>query len=456
VVENPYMKVKAISTDSRTIKEGEIFFALKGENFDGHTFALDAQRISGMPVCISKMVVEREYILVEDTLRALGSLASFWRRKMDAKIIAVTGSTGKTTTKGMIGSILSRISDTFVSPHNYNNLIGVPLSILKITKKHRYAVIELGTSRRGEIENLGKITMPHIVLITNIGHSHLEFFHTLEEVLREKTSIIKYTKDAVFLNTDDKCLADVHPPNAVTYGIEKPAQFRAKIIKEEIDGSIIVIEGEEFCIPYPGRGNIYNALASISLSLYLEVSPDIIREGIKNAPLEGMRLQTMKKGGITIINDVYNANPESMKNALNLLARFSPRRIAVLGDMLELGENSKELHRAIGKFATHCVDILITTGKSSKYIQEGFVGEKYHFNRPEEVIPHIKGMIHSGDTILIKASRGMHLETIAENLIKGSEKPQRAQRMGIGNHGDTEDTEKSNRDKINRESNEKK
>ncbi len=416
-----YGNIKGISVDSRTIGEGEVFFALKGEKWDGHNFAREAQTKSRMPVCISEKVLNTEYILVDDTLRALGDVAKYWRKKVGTFIIAITGSAGKTTTKNIIGSILSELYPTYISIRNYNNLIGVPLNIFNLNSKYRYGVLELGTNKKGEIKRLGEICSPALSVITNIGRSHLEFFGNMENILKEKISILDNTEGPVFINMDNPYLSTIKIKNSLTFGFDNTADYAARIIDETIDKTVIEVNGKRFSIPFMGKGNLYNALTAISISLYLKIPQGIIQKGILNTRITRMRLEIKHYNGITVINDAYNANPDSVENALSVLEKFSGRRIAILGDMLELGEYTENLHREVGKFATNRTDILIVVGKDARYIYDEFKGEKYRFGTVQEATNFIKDLLKFGDTILIKGSRRMRMEDIIPGIFQKEE-----------------------------------
>jgi len=416
IIKKDYGKIKGISVDSRTISEGEVFFALRGKKFDGHNFVNEVRNNSKMPVCISEKVLDSEYILVDDTLTALGSLAKYWRKKINTFVIAITGSIGKTTTKNILGSILSITYSTYTSIRNYNNLVGVPLNIFNLSESYKYAVLELGTNKEGEIRRLAEISLPDIAVITNIGRAHLEFFGSLENILKEKVSISAYTKGPVFINQDDPYLSNAMIKNKFTYGFNGNADYNGKITEETNNGIGIVVNNNPFFVPFKGRGNLYNTLSAIAVTLFLKVPEEIIQKGILKAKMEEMRLQIENYDGINVINDAYNANPDSVENALSVLEKFTGRRIAVLGDMLELGKFSEKLHREVGRFANHRVDILITIGEYARFIYEEFKSKKYKFNTLDEVVEFMKDLLKTGDAILIKGSRKMNMEKIIEKI----------------------------------------
>ncbi|RKZ20634.1 hypothetical protein DRQ16_04625 [bacterium] len=401
-------KVNGFSVDSRTIKPGEMFFALKGERFDGHDFVEEAQLRSGKPACVERKGF-KNVILVPDTLKALGDLAGYYRRTSGFEVIAITGSCGKTTTKALTGSIIKRRFGVYVAERNYNNLVGVPLSILRV--KERYAVLELAINMPGEMERLSWISKPNVVVITAVGPSHLEGLGTIERVKREKLKILSHAAPECLLVYNQDSLGDVAWRKKIGVSLEGKGD-----INGEWRGERIKIKGREYPLPVPSRAMAMDVLLSVVVGLEYGIPEEEIEKGILEAPLPPMRMEIKKEKGKTFILDMYNANPLSMKEALDFLSGFSGRRIAVLGDMLELGRDEEVFHREIGKYTMGKADVLLTCGKRARRIYEEFEGEKYHFDKIEECASFLRKFLREGDVVLLKASRKMEFERIAEEI----------------------------------------
>ena len=395
---NKKSKIRNISTDTRTIKPGDLFIPIKGPNYDGHDFT---------PEAIHKGAAVLE---VKDGLKALQDLAACHRNKFEIPIIGITGSVGKTTTKDMIASILSRERKTLKNEENLNNEIGVPLTLLKLTNKHKAAVIEMAMQRLGEIALLAQIARPTISVVTNIGEAHLEFLKTKRNVAKAKAEIFKYQdkKDYSVINADDEhfehLISKIQCPksNVVTFGILE----KANISPHELNG---------MKLPIPGEHNIYNALAAIGVAKILKIKKSSIKRGLESFRPSSKRMEIIDRlDGVRIINDTYNANPQSMAAALKVLASQEGRKIAVLGDMYELGTYTKSAHKKIGRLTKKIgVDLLISIGKFSKDMQAD-----YHYSTKEPATKKLRNLIHPGDTILAKASRGMRLEEVVEAIRK--------------------------------------
>ncbi|OQX53295.1 MAG: hypothetical protein B5M53_07095, partial [Candidatus Cloacimonas sp. 4484_209] len=320
--------ITGISIDSRTIKKGEVFFALKGENYDGHSFCKDAVKKGA-----SYLVVEKDagrfdnVIKVKNTIEALGSLAKMWRRRFNIKCVAITGTSGKTTTRSIITQLLKRRYNCVESEKNYNNLIGLPLSIFKISKKTQVGVFELATNKKGEIKKLSDIAMPDIAVLTNIGRGHLEFFDFLVKL---KSRL----KSEVF-----------------SFGIKHTADFTATDIKIYKNGlSFFVNDWGPFYVPLIGMVNIYNSLAAITTASIFGMDSRAIKRALRLLKPETLRLNRIVYDGVTVYNDSYNANPDSMAAVLAAVEiEKDKRKIACIGDMLELGRKSAMFHRELGK-----------------------------------------------------------------------------------------------------------
>lgn len=406
--------VQGISIDSRTIGEKEIFFALKGENFDGHDFVEDAVCKSGYPAVVEKEIPEENIILVEDVLESLGILASYYRKKIDPLTVAITGSYGKSTTKEILGAILKREKSTLVSYRNYNNLIGVPLNIFNL-QDEEIMILELATNRKGEINKLSEICSPDIGLITGIGDVHLKAFGDKMGVLKEKMGITGGLSGPLFVNGDDELLKELEYDKVFEVGSAPESRYRCRILQESIDGSIISVNGREFWTRTHSSGMTSCAFFAVALAMHLGLNPDKIQRGLQDFTPMKHRMDVRRIGKNTLIDDTYNSNPVSVLNAISYLSLFPGRKIAVLGPMLELGKKSKELHRSTGEKICGSVDILMCTGKEAKPFLRG-CNRAIFAEDKEEAFIKLKDIIREGDTILFKSSRRLKLETLVEKV----------------------------------------
>lgn len=414
-IKNPDECTGGVSVDSRTIKENEIFFAIRGEKYDGHDFVDEAIKKSGAPAVVSKKVRKDNIILVDDTLKALGQLASFYRDYIDPFVIAVTGSVGKTTTKEFIGNIFSMYKPTLVSWKNYNNLIGVPLNIFRL-EDEEYAVLELASNQRGEIKRLSEIAKPDIAVITSIGESHLESFHNREGVLEEKRDITTALKDKLFVNGDDDMLRSLNH-NTVKVGFSSDNDYKFKKMQEALNGSIFAYDDREFYIKLSSPGALRSAIIATAIALKSKIPEDKIQKGLCNVKPLPHRLEIKYTDRITVIDDTYNSNPDSLMNALSLLKKFFGRRIAVLGPMLELGENSPAIHRKCGEKLQGLVNELIVVGEEAEGFLEGY-GEGKLVKNKEKAEEELIKMVEPGDKILFKSSHLLRMETLVENFME--------------------------------------
>lgn len=390
------LKFKGVSIDSRTVKPGELFIPIKGPNFDGHNFISQARKKGAM------------ILDVKDGLKALQEIAADHRQKFRIPIVGVTGSVGKTTTKDMLASIIAQEKTVLFNEENFNNEIGVPLTLLKLTKQHKAAVIEMAMQGLGEIDLLARMVRPHIAIVTNIGESHLQHLKTKRNIAKAKAEIFRYqTKDDfAIINADDEFFENlrskVQGPRSkvVTFGILEKADVTPKDL-QGID------------LPAPGEHMIYDALAAIAAAKILKLRKSSIKKGLENYRSSSKRMEVINRpDGVKIINDTYNASPQSMAAALDVLAGIPGRKIAVLGDMYELGKRTGLAHRQIGRLARKLkIDHLLTVGKAARQMR----GER-HFTDKRAVIKKLKKMIRPGDRLLVKASRGMRLEEIVEAL----------------------------------------
>ncbi|KPJ48277.1 MAG: hypothetical protein AMJ41_05265 [candidate division Zixibacteria bacterium DG_27] len=436
--------VKSISIDSRTVREGEVFFALRGERFDAHDFIPEA--ISNGA---SMVVAKREWwdqkgstsiydlcvITVEDTLKALGDFAKYYRSLFDLKVVGITGANGKTTAKDMTASVLSEKFRVKKSIGNYNNLFGLPLSILQINGSDQVGIFEMGMSRPGEVARLTQIGHPDIGVILNVGPVHLEFMQSVEKVAEAKFEMLQNLPEGALalLNGDDPYCLDMvarWKGKAMTFGSAASCDFRALEVHSNSSGypSFTFNNLVELKLSVLGNHNIHNALAASAVGTLLGLTPQEIKRGVERFAGTPMRMQKVSVGGLTILNDSYNANPTSMKNALELLSQMKNKgkKVAVLGDMLELGEETRVYHQEIGYLAAKAdLDILVTVGELGGEIAASAAGAELRvesFSRKEEVVDFLCAELSPGDILLVKASRAIGLEEVVQGVESQFEK----------------------------------
>lgn len=436
-----------VSTDSRNMVPGALFIPLRGGRFDGHDYLSQAVK-NGAAACLSEQVVEGltvPVVRVADTLRALGDIAAAYRLQLQGPLIAITGSAGKTTTKEMLASILTRVAPGLKTFGNFNNLIGLPLTLLRIEKNHQWAVVEMGTSALGEIERLTEIAQPTIGVITNVGEAHLETLHGLDGVSRAKGELYAGLKGGTaIINLDDERVARLPVANGVkkkTYGLNPMADVRGDkiVIKPDSIGFELVTAEQRSPVrlPVPGVHNVHNALAAAAAALELDVSMEHIAGGLEDfVPVLGrMNLFPLASGGM-LLDDSYNSNPLSARSALDALSALKGqgRKVAILGDMLELGEDAQMLHQALGERVAQVADVLIAVGQYGEQLMAGAVKggmrkEQIHkVAHVEAAIELMKNCHRTGDRLLVKGSRGVHLDRLVQEL--KSAVPDSAQRKG--------------------------
>jgi UDP-N-acetylmuramoyl-tripeptide--D-alanyl-D-alanine ligase len=439
---------QGVSTDSRTVAEGELFVALKGPRFDGHHYAVEALAKKAGGVLIEEDQVgdirwngyrSRAVIAVKDTLSALGDMARDWRRKYGTPVVALTGSNGKTTTKEMIAACLGTTFPILKTEGNLNNLIGVPLTLLTLTEKERVVILEMGMNVPGEIRRLAEMAEPDVGLITNIQKVHLEGIGSLERLKEEKGELFrKMRRDGTILvNQDDPRVIDLardYPGQKITFGIEHPAEVMAKEIRlrgAEGTSFTLILEEEvmEIHLRLLGRQFVPNALSAMAIACLFGVEVKQAKEAIESLQPFPMRMEVVSlKGGKTLINDAYNANPYSMELALETLSEVKGkgRAIAVLGDMLELGSFTREAHEQLGeKVSELSIDFLLALGEEAPIVVESAIRHGFPMERAKvmesysEAVFQLRQMIQSGDWILVKGSRRMGMERIVEGLTEG-------------------------------------
>ena len=418
------LEIESYSKDTRTIKKNDCYIGIKGETFDGNLFWKDAKE-KGACACLldsfEGKIEEKDpftIILVSDTIAAIQALAHYVRIESHAKVVAITGSAGKTSTKDMIASVLKEKYKILKTPGNLNGQIGLPLNILAY-KDEPVWVLEMGMNDFGQLKELSSIASPDVAVITNIGTAHIGILGSRENILKAKLEILEGMNDkgVLVLNGDNDLLKTVKTDlKQVTFGLESSNDIVATDIKMDGEKTICKIENNEIEIPVMGEVFVYNALAAYAVGKLFSLTPEEIKNGIASFQMSNNRMNTIKTAKFTIINDTYNANPDSVKSAIKTLGTFKNRKVAILGDMLELGENEIKYHQEIGEFCNEKIDVLITIGVLSKNMFDKFTKEKYYFKTNEEAETKLKDILKQDDVILVKASHSMKLDTIVNFL----------------------------------------
>lgn len=424
---DPDIQITSIVTDSRQAKNGSLFAAIKGARVDGHRFIpMTVEQGAACVLCEEAPEVDTPYILVESTLVALKGIAEYYRSLFTIPFIGITGSVGKTSTKEFISAVLAQKYKVHKTSGNFNNELGVPITLFGLSEDHEVAVIEMGISGFGEMTRLSKIVRPDISVITNIGYCHLENLGDRDGVLRAKTEMFTYLNEngTIILCHDDDKLSTVTEYNGIRpifYGTGDD-EFRAENIVEKglfgIDCTLIHGSSRiNVTIPTMGRHNVLNALCAMAVGVKLGLTDDEIKRGIESFENVGSRNRVIKTDSYTIIDDCYNANPTSTKAGLDTLSKLNGRKAAVLGDMKELGTDEIALHREVGAYAKEQgIDVLIAVGPLSKATAEGYGEGAHYFEDVDSCIAQIKDILQTGDTVLVKASHSMHFEKITEAL----------------------------------------
>jgi len=432
--------VFGVSTDSRYIQSGEVFVALTGEAFDGHNFIMNCFAKGAAGVITSRGVdytvpADAFVIVVQDTLKALQDIARLHRQRFAIPVIGITGSNGKTTTKDMIASVLEQRFRTLKTQANFNNEIGLPQTLLGLKQDHQVAVVEMGMRGLGEIRTLAKIALPTLGVVTNVAETHMELLGSLENICKAKAELIEGLSDqgTAFLNGDDQlvrkmvqcCQGDVvlygtaagNDVRAVDFQIQSAQETRVRVLagRKEFDVTI----------PLPGRHNVVNAMAAVAVGLHLGLSVQEIQAGLSQFTPSAMRMDiSLTKKGYKLIDDVYNASPLSMRAAIDTLSDLAQgRRIAVLGDMLELGAISEDAHLEIGRHAARAgVSVLLTFGVQARFIAKGAqqiakdLDYTESYDDMSKLVKKLVEIAKPGDTILVKGSRGMRMERVITAL----------------------------------------
>ncbi len=437
------VSVETISTDTRTITPGSAFVALRGERFDGHEYARAAVEKGAVVLVVDAKADPGSLpggvtvVVVTDTLRALGDMAAWVRAESGVPVVAVSGSAGKTTTRELAASILERSRCVLKPERNFNNLVGLPLTLLGLRDRHEAAVVELGISVAGEMERLVEIAHPDVAVLTNIGPAHLETLGSVEGVARAKAPLFSMLgPEAVrVVNLDDPLLESISgavgPGSVVTFSAERKADVRLVRSWQEDDlagsGAVYDVRGETIAVHFAAAGVSYgiNGASAIAACLPLEVTTDEIVVGLESfSPMKG-RLEVIRTPGLTIIDDTYNANPASVTTALSTLcaSKGAHRRVAVLGTMLELGGTAGEAHGRVGRTAGEMgTDVVVGIGEYSGHVVEGAMegglgaGDVHAFADKGSAIDALSAILRDGDVVLVKGSRGEALEEVVDAL----------------------------------------
>jgi len=426
--------VKGIVIDNRKIEPGFLFVAVRGERVDGHSFVSKALE-TGAIACLVEEIPEGvtgPCIVVDSTLQAIKEVAEFYRTTLDIQVVGITGSVGKTSTKEMIASVLEQKFRVLKTQGNFNNEIGVPLTIFNIKEEHQVAVLEMGISDFGEMHRLSKMVKPNICVMTNIGLCHLENLKTRDGILQAKSEIYDFASDpchAILNGDDDKLITlknreSIHPE---FFGMEGNHDITAHNVKDlGLDGTecdLVTKQGTVHVhIPIPGMHMVYNAMAGALVGLALNMSLDEIKAGIEALQPTGGRNNILKVGKRTIIDDCYNANPVSMRASIDVLSKANGRKVALLGDMGELGENEKQLHYEIGEYvAKKGIDCLICVGKLSAQMRDAAMKNSEgmqiaYYETLDALTGQLEDYLQEEDTILVKASHFMQFEKLVDGL----------------------------------------
>lgn len=442
----PLKEASGVVVDSRKVEKDFLFIATVGERVDGHSFIPEVMEKGALAVVCEKEPANPTgpYILVKNSFDALKSIAKWYRMQLCIKFIGITGSVGKTSTKEFISSVLSEKYKVLKTEGNFNNEIGLPLTILKIQEEHEVAVLEMGISEFGEMHRLSEIAKPDICVITNIGQCHLENLGSRQGILKAKSEIFDFmNKDgSVCLNGDDDMLStisEVYGKTPIRFGISSDHDiYASNVITHGLNGSTCDIHIYDTTIsaviPLPGEHMVLNALAAAAVGTLLDMTGDEISKGITTVKPVGGRTNIIRQDNLTIIDDCYNANPVSMKAAIDLLHMADTRRVAILGDMFELGSTEHDLHKEVGEYAVTKIDVLVCVGNLSSHMYDGAVeinnknqsdtisseayAELLYYETRDALLAHLSSIVNDNDTVLIKASHGMGFDNVVNALKK--------------------------------------
>ncbi|HEY6391076.1 MAG TPA: UDP-N-acetylmuramoyl-tripeptide--D-alanyl-D-alanine ligase [Bryobacteraceae bacterium] len=418
------------SVDSRTVQAGDLFIALQGPNHDGNAY-VDTAFTNGAVAAIANRPSDGPVLVVQDTLAALQQLAGWARDQWGGDVIGVTGSAGKTSTKDVIAAMLAVAMPVGKTFGNFNNHVGVPLSILRLRGDARVAVLEIGMNHAGEIRDLARIAKPRIGVVTNVGHAHMEAFDSIHAVAAAKRELIEaLPPDGIaVLNADDPLVAgfrDSHRGRVITFGLSEGADVRAENVEASIDGVRFSVGGTQFESPLLGRHSISNLLAGIAVARIFDIRPEQLTGIVLDFLPGSMRGERLRHKGILILNDCYNSNPDAARVMIGLL-RDTPakRRIAVLGEMLELGRWSESLHHDVGAYVAKAgIDVLVGIRGAASHLVDGAreagqaVDAAFFFQDANEAGGQLRRIAREGDVILFKGSRGTHVERALERFLE--------------------------------------
>ena len=437
-------QITGVCSDTRRILEGNLFVAISGERYDGHDFVPDAVRSGARASLVTadwhdgrpdRDSPDGARIVVPEVLPALQAFAGWHRSRFDLPVIAVTGSNGKTTTKNMIASVLSERYRVFKTPGNLNSQLGVSEALFSLEKDHGAAVLELGMNRAGELSRLARMTRPSVGVITNVGLAHIEFFESIEGIARAKGEILDHLPEDgnAVLNADDPLVmkqAGRSRARVITFGRGAGSDVRLVRTTTELSGSAFAMsDGAVFRTNLTGEHQVMNAVAAVAVGRLFGIDDVSIARALQCVGPTPMRMEYRKMGAVHLIDDTYNANPSSMKAALDALAATDGRKLVVLGDMLELGETGRAAHREIGKHAAGVAERIVTVGDLARDIAEAAVDEGMPASRivacssNDEAAAAALAEIRDGDVILVKGSRGMRMETIVESMAEALCRP---------------------------------
>ena len=423
--------IHAITTDSRQADKDVLFIPLKGERADGHDYIPSALDKGAVSISEREIDSDKTVIKVADTRLALGDIARYYKIKYPVPTVSITGSVGKTTTKDLVYAVIAEKYKTHKTPNNFNNDIGVPLTVFGIEKEHEAAVIEMGMNHFGEISYLAGIVKPDVAIITNIGMSHIENLGSQEGIFKAKMEITENFTNAntLIVNGDDKFLGNISdtPYKLVKFGMSDTNDVYAKDIENKglsgMDFTVVHPDGEFRCsLKQPGEHNIYNALAAVCAGLNMGLAECEIARGIENCVYTSSRLEISEHNGMEIINDCYNSSPDSVRAALRVMANtLKSRKVAVLGDILEMGEYAKDAHFDLGKTVKDMgINFLITAGSNAKYIADGAKSSGMEnvvsYTTTDELVSDINNLVKPDDCILVKASHGMEFYKVTEAI----------------------------------------
>ena len=429
------LNVTGWSIDSRTLVAGDLYFALRGPNHDGHAYIGEVFRKGAVGVVVDRKTKDESgpILPVEDVLRALQHVAAEARREWGGDVVAVTGSAGKTSTKEAIAAMLAAAMETAKNEGNLNNHVGLPLSLLRVADEARVAVLEMGMNHAGEIRALARIARPNVGVVTNVGYAHIDNFGSVDGIAAAKRELIEElgSQGTAVLNADDarvKEFARVHSGRTVLYGFSAEADVRAEDAGEVDTSSCFRVGPVEFQTSLLGFHNVSNLVAGIAVASVFGIGPEKVVDAVKGlAPGKMRGERSVSPQGATVLNDCYNSNPDAAHWMLDALrGTAARRRIAVLGEMRELGDWSERLHEEVGRYAAECgIDVIVGVQGAARVLveearREG-VAEAWYFEQPEEAGRFVRGIARVGDAILFKGSRGVRVEKALEQLMAPDE-----------------------------------